>query len=138
MDRTKLAAELRRDEDVRLFPYVDQVGKTTIGAGRNLTDKGISLEEAELLLEHDIAEVVDELERRLPWWSTLDEVRQRVLANMAFNMGVQGLLGFRNTLALVQLGRYQEAAANMLLSKWAQQVGPRALRLSKMMEKGTT
>ena len=72
----------------------------------------------------------------LPWWRTLIYERQRVLANMAFNLGIDGLLGFRHTLLAMEQGRYDEAVIGMMGSKWAGQVGDRAVRLAKMM-KGT-
>jgi lysozyme len=136
MDRDALIRELTRDEALRLKPYRCTAGKLTIGVGRNLDDVGISQGEAEIMLRNDIAKVSAELDRDLPWWKTLDEVRQRVLANMAFNLGTHGLLGFKNTLRLVETGKYLEAAQAMLASKWAKQVGPRAERLALMMRDG--
>jgi lysozyme len=136
MDMSKLVEQLIDHEGERLFPYVDTVGKTTIGVGRNLTDVGISREESRFLLANDIKKVVDGLDSALPWWDSLSEARQRVLADMAFNLGLKGLLGFKNTLALIQAGDYDEAADNMLLSKWATQVGRRAQTLAGLMRRG--
>lgn len=136
-----LIAELRRDEGVRYEPYFDVVGVKTVGVGHNLKTKPLGLlypiddEMVDRILLLDIADVFEELDDRLPWWRALSEVRQRVLANMAFNLGVAGLLGFRNTLAAVKDGRYADAAAGMRASKWARQVGKRADRLANMMEK---
>lgn len=135
-DMPTLLAELKRDEGVRLKPYTDTVGKLTIGVGRNLTDVGISDDECTALLQNDIDKVLAQLDRSLPWWRKLDPVRQRVLVNMAFNMGMTGLLTFKNTLAAVQSGSYAAAAAGMLASKWATQVGARAERLADMMRTG--
>lgn len=137
MDYPALAGELRRDEGVRLKPYRDSVGKLTIGVGRNLDDKGITQEECDMMLQNDMVAHCMELDRKLPWWRNLDEIRQRVLANMAFNMGVPKLLGFTNTLALVEAGDYAKAADEMLNSVWAKQVGLRAARLSAMMRTGS-
>jgi lysozyme len=136
MDTDVLVAELTRDEALRLKPYRCTAGKLTIGIGRNLDDRGISVTEAEFLCRNDVADVMAGFDRELPWWRTLDEVRQRVLVNMGFNLGVKGLLGFRNTLELVRCGKYLDAAQHMLDSKWAKQVGPRALRLATMMRDG--
>lgn len=136
MDAEALKAELERDEGVRLSPYLDTVGKITIGVGRNLDDVGISRDEARYLLDSDIARTVAALDAALPWWSSLDEVRQRVVVNMAFNLGVPGLCEFHHTLADMQAGNYVGAAAAMLASKWAGQVGARAQRLAKMMASG--
>jgi lysozyme len=126
-------AELERDEGLRLFPYKDSVGKTTIGIGRNLDDVGISEAEARAMLASDIARVEADLDKALPWWRKLDEDRQRVLANMCFNLGLAKLMTFRNTLGAIFLGDFTDAAASMLASKWAQQVGPRAARLAARM-----
>lgn len=136
LDIATLMAELKRDEGVRLKPYRDTVGKLTIGVGRNLDDKGISLSEANILLVDDIEEVTAGLDAELPWWRDLDGVRQRVLVNMCFNVGIQKLLTFRNTLAATKAGDYLRASQQMLESKWATQVGPRATRLAAMMRDG--
>jgi lysozyme len=134
-DMPTLLSELNRDEGRRLKPYLDTVGKTTIGVGRNLTDVGISDVECNLLLENDVMRSIMWLDRHLPWWRSLDAVRQRVIINMAFNMG-RKLLTFANTLAAMQRGDYEAAANGMLASKWATQVGARAYRLATMMRTG--
>lgn len=136
MDRVALRELLIAHEGLRLKPYQDTVGKLTIGVGRNLDDKGISMHEAMLMLDHDIEAVEDDLDRRLPWWRGLTEARQLVLADMCFNLGIDRLLGFKNTLAAIHAGDYEAAAAGMLASKWATQVGKRAHRLAKMMREG--
>lgn len=136
MDVAALKAQLIRDEGMRLKPYVDTVGKATVGCGRNLSDVGISATEAEFMLLNDIQSVLSMLNLNVPWWSTLSGNRQLVLANMAFNMGVTGLLGFKKMLAACRAGNYDEAAAEMENSLWRQQVGDRALRLSKLMRDG--
>lgn len=136
MNADLLIKELIRDEGLRLKPYRCTAGKLTIGVGRNLDDVGISHGEAEILLRNDVARSEADLDRHLPWWRTLDPVRQRVMVNMAFNLGIAGLLGFKNTLRAVETGQYLTAAQGMLASKWASQVGPRATRLATMMRDG--
>ncbi|MCG1054651.1 glycoside hydrolase family protein [Mycetohabitans sp. B5] len=136
-DMPTLLSELSRDEGRRLKPYLDTVGKTTIGVGRNLTDVGIAESECDLLLENDVMHSVTWLDRHLPWWRSLDAVRQRVLINMAFNLGGK-LLTFVDTLAAMQRGDYAKAANGMLASKWATQVGARAYRLATMMRTGAS
>lgn len=131
-----MTRQLRLHEGERLKPYRCTAGKLTIGIGRNLDDRGITREEAAFLLENDIKQGEAELLRALPWVATLDEVRQRVLLDMVFNMGIAGVLAFKNTLATIQAGDYQRAASMMLDSKWAKQVGARAERLSRMMATG--
>lgn len=131
-----MITDLRRDEGERLKPYRDTVGKLTIGVGRNLDDVGLSSEESAYLLANDINKVLRQLDEKLPWWRGLCFNRQRVLINMAFNLGIAGLLGFKNTLAAVQAGQYDKAAEGMLSSKWASQVGKRAVRLADLMRNG--
>jgi lysozyme len=131
-----LEKELTRDEGKKAKPYKCTAGKTTIGIGRNLDDVGLSEEEIRFLFKNDIARVCADLDKRLPWWKSLSEARQRVLANMAFNLGIEGLLGFKNTLAKMQAGDYVGAAGGMRASLWARQVGARAERLAQMMEAG--
>lgn len=124
-------------EGEKLKPYIDTVGKTSIGIGRNLTDRGISKDESRFLVNNDITEVTTQLDRNLPWWRNLDEIRQRVIADMCFNMGIATLLTFGRTLDLIRSGDYSPAAANMRASLWAKQTGRRAERLARMMEEGT-
>lgn len=131
-----LAAQLRRDEGLRLKPYKDSVGKLSIGYGRNLDDVGIFSAEADVLLANDIRNATVILESNFPWTTNLDQVRKDVLLNMTFNMGIGGVAGFKDMLASVQSGNYSAAARAMLDSKWAEQVGPRAQRLSIQMESG--
>ena len=85
---------------------------------------------------NDINAVEDGLVVKLPWFNELDDVRKRVLIDMAFNLGLYGLLEFKNTLRYVSEGKYSQASRNMLLSLWADQVGQRAKTLSRMMETG--
>lgn len=134
-----LTRQLRRDEGVRAHMYFDSEGYATIGVGRLIdARRGGGLRESEIdyLLANDIEEALAALRDRLPWFDSLNEARQGVLANMAFNLGVDGLLGFRKTLALVEQGEYDAASVEMLDSKWARQVGQRAQRLSEQMRTG--
>lgn len=117
--------------------YKDSVDKLTIGYGRNLTDRGITESEARLLLHNDVQMVVDELRRKYYWFDTIDHVRQEVVINMAFNMGVPTFSQFKNTIGYIEEGQYDLAARNMLQSKWARQVGVRAQELAREMVSGT-
>jgi lysozyme len=131
-----LLKQLMTHEGLRLKPYLDTVGKTTIGVGRNLTDVGISSEEAMLLLQNDILRTSASVMQAIPWVTGLDEVRRRVLFDMAFNMGTAGLLGFKKMLVAVQVGEWKAAAMEMLDSNWSSRVGNRAITLAKMMTTG--
>lgn len=130
---TSLREQLYRDEGVRLKPYHDQVGKLTIGVGRNLDDVGISMTEADLLLDNDITRASAAVLARIPFAGTLSEIRLAVLINMSFNCGIAGLLGFKKFLAAVEAQDWATAAKEMLDSKWHRQVGARAERLAKQM-----
>ncbi len=135
MDRIK--EQLVRHEGLRLKPYRCTAGKLTIGIGRNLDDCGISQSEAYVMLINDIMNCEKQLQAKIPdIYNGLDEVRKSVLLNMCFNLGISGLLGFKNTLAFVKAGDWERAANNMLVSKWAKQVGRRAIELSELMRKG--
>lgn len=126
--------DLKRDEGLRLKPYRDTVGKLTIGYGRNLDDVGITEDEAEYMLEGDIEHVLEQLDRTLPWWNDLNESRKRALVNMAFNLGIGGLLKFKKMLAALKAGDYEHAAVEALDSRWAKQVGQRADRIAELLK----
>ena len=111
-------------------------GKLTIGVGRNIEDRGLSDDEIDLLLKNDIRIATEELERVFPWTIMLDPVRKAVLIDMSFNMGIDRLSQFKNTLAMIERGEYDKASDAMLQSVWATQVGNRARRLSGMMRSG--
>jgi len=127
--------QLIRDEDIKLKPYRDTVGKLTIGVGRNLDDVGISENEAKYMLNNDIHKSMDEL-IHIPFYKNLDPVRQGVLINMVFNMGITKLLGFKKMLAYLEQGDYINAANEMLASQWNNEVGNRSYRLSVQMITG--
>lgn len=134
--RDTLLAELERDEGLRLKPYTDTVGKLTIGVGRNLSDVGISADEARALLKADVDRAERDLDRSVPWWRTLSDNRQRVLLNLCFNIGLTRFLGFKKMLGAIQTGEYDRAATEMTSSRWAEQVGERARRLATLMMHG--
>jgi lysozyme len=133
---TNIFDQLRRDEDTKLFPYTDTRGKITIGTGRNLTDDGITPDESDSLLTNDVKRVNLALEVNFPWGMVLDDARKGVLQNMAFNMGVRGLAGFKDFLAKYQAGQYPAASQALLDSLWAKQVGVRAQRLAIQADSG--
>lgn len=145
----QLVADLKRDEGLRLAAYPDPLSggdPWTIGYGHTGPEvrKGLVWTEgqAEAALIADIIKHRDELRRHLPWVARLEPARQRVLDNMAFNLGVgkpggsKGLLGFKNTLAMIERGDYAAAADAMGKSLWAKQVKGRAVRLANTMRTG--
>jgi lysozyme len=137
----KLADQLILHEGMECFPYVDTVGKTTIGVGRNLTDRGLSQAECRYLLANDIDISINELKRNFNWFSKLDDTRQAVLVDLHFNLGINRLKTFKKTLRLIEdcmLGDdlWDKVAEELLDSKWATQVGQRAQTLARMLELG--
>jgi lysozyme len=136
MNNDELAVELTSDEGKVKTLYFDSLGVPSIGVGRNLRDRGLSDDEIAYLLKNDIAIVLADLDKNLPWWRLMTEARQRTLANMTFNLGITKLLKFSNTLAYMRSGDYDQAANGMLDSLWAKQVPNRATRLAKIMRAG--
>ena len=154
----QLLAELKRSEGVVLTVYKDSLGIDTIGIGRNLRDRGISDEqfdmlhvssmeevyavginegEALYLASNDIKIVETELLKKHPCIEELDPVRQMVVIDMAFNMGVPRLCGFKRMWENIHNKNYDGAASEMLDSRWATQVKSRATRLADKMRNGT-
>ncbi len=134
-DREALREQLRLHEGVRLFPYVDSVGKITIGCGRNLSDKGISEAEARQFLDADINNAILDM-ATFPWFATLDPVRQRALVDLCFNIGLPRLRGFRKMLDACARQEWTRAAHELLDSTYAEQVGKRARTLAHMLKTG--
>ncbi len=144
----ELIEQLKRDEGFRQYAYADTEGVMSIGYGYNLVanplklslehlkkmrNDGISEQSAEDILIICANNAEHECEQNFPWWGKLSINRQCVLINMCYNMGIKKLLKFKITLSLIEKGDYTEASKQMLKSKWAKQVGNRALRLSEKM-----
>ena len=126
---------IAKHEGLRLKPYRDTVGKLSIGYGRNLDDNGISKHEADLMLERDIESAKADL-FQFDWFADLDGARRAALVDMVYNLGINRFKGFKNTIMFLEKGLYQAASEEMLDSKWAKQVGNRAIELSEMMRSG--
>ena len=135
MDNDILIKNLIADEGLRLKPYTDTVGKLTIGVGRNLDDEGITAQEALYLLNNDIQRI-EKVLAPLPNFSQLSEPRQRVITEMAFNIGFQGVMEFKEMWKAIQDQDWDGAANAMLDSLWAKEVGQRATRLATAMRTG--
>jgi lysozyme len=136
-DSARLLARrmIKVGEGLRLKPYHCTADKLTIGWGRNLSDNGISEDEANAFLDRDIDSVCVRLEQE-DFWPSICAARQAVLIDMCFNLGWPRLSGFRKMLGHVRVGDYEAAAREMLDSKWAVQVGGRATKLAKIMRTG--
>ena len=156
-DRTKLIEKLIQHEGLKLQVYKDTLGIDTIGIGRNLEDRGITKEEldaldiptighvyeygiteadAVYLATNDVQIVEKELLSAHPCVAELDAVRQLVLVDMAFNMGVPRLRKFKKMWAAIHENNFMVAAKEMLDSRWAVQVKSRSHKLANMMHHG--
>ena len=133
-ERAALLRLLTRHEGRRAHPYLDTAGRLTIGVGRNLTDRGLSGDEIDLLLANDLR-VARAACRRLygDGFDTASTPRRHALVSMAFNLGQPRLAGFRKLRAAVRCGDWEAAAAEALDSRWATQTGSRATELAAML-----
>ena len=129
----KIRKQLEFHEGRRLKPYRCTSGKITIGVGRNLQDRGISDYECDVMLDRDIDETISACKLSFPWFESLSQARQAVVVDMVFNLGVIGFQAFKRTIAYIEAGQYRAASREMLRSRWADQVGDRAVRLSIML-----
>lgn len=152
LSKDEITQRLVLHEGCSLMPYYCTRGYLTIGVGRNLETNPLSAEEkracgdymhgitknaAFYLLRNDIARVISECERGIPFWNNLDDERKYALIDMCFQMGLDGLKGFKKMLAAMGVGNWNEAAAQCLDSKYAKKDSPaRAERIAKTIETG--
>ena len=132
-----LADRITRHEGEQLKLYVDTRGFRSIGIGRNLDAKGISHDEAQMMLKNDIASARADLAEYFPWALKLDTIRQEVLVEMIFQLGVNGVAAFKNTLQRLQEGDYEGAAEGMMASAWHMQTPARCEELAGLMRTGS-
>jgi len=136
---SKLIEQLKRHEGVRTHAYKCSADYITVGVGRNIDEDGglgLSDDEIDYLLANDIKRCKQELVA-LSWFVDLNEVRQDALINLCFNLGLTRLLGFRNAMAAMAEGDYEKAADEFLDSRWATQVGQRAIEVTNMIRSGS-
>ena len=146
MNLETLGKRLGIEEGDRLVAYLDSRGILTVGRGHNciarpvdgVTQAGdtITPEQDDTLFAADVQDACAQLDSHLPWWRDLDDDRQNVILDMAFNMGIGTLLTFNHTLAHIRDGEYDAAADGMAASRWADQVGSRAVFLENAMRTG--
>tara|TARA_B100000530_G_scaffold334332_1_gene283986 strand:- start:385 stop:813 length:429 start_codon:yes stop_codon:yes gene_type:complete len=136
MDR--LIEQLKRHEGVSAYCYKDINNLEHIGVGRNISKTGIglSMEEIEYLLSNDILRCIKELSAEYQWFGSLDEVRQEAIINIFFNLGATKYRGFKKANAAMEAADYKLAATEFLDSRWARQVGNRALELTDIIRTG--
>lgn len=130
---------LLKHEGLALIQYEDTEGNKTIGVGHKLkvneTLTVITETEAFLLLESDIKDVMKQA-KIFPWIPELNEARRAVVYSMIFNLGVGKFREFKKLIKALEVRDYEQAASEMLKSKWASQVKDRAKQLASLMRLG--
>ena len=132
----KLIEQLKIHEGMKLKPYLCTSKKLTIGIGRNLDDVGISKEEAEMLLKNDIYEATNQLLNAFPWMATFSDVRISAMINFTFNVGIGTVKTFTKSIDALKKEDFNLAADMMLDSRWANQVGDRAIQITEQIRTG--
>ena len=135
----QLVDTLKRHEGVKAFAYQCTADKTTIGVGRCIDEDGgigLSDDEIEYLLMNDIERCDAELRAAYDWYENLKKPRRDAMINMCFNLGLTRLRGFVKALEAMSREQYDVAADEFMDSKWAQQVGTRAIRVTEMIRDG--
>ena len=136
---SKIIEMLRKHEGVETHAYKCTADKTTIGVGRNIDPNGgigLSNDEIDYLLANDVARVNKELIISFPWFAELDEVRKDAIMDMCFNMGLPRLMQFKKALGAMSAKNYDSAAVEFLDSRWAKQVGQRAISITDIIRSG--
>ena len=135
---SKLIEQLKIHEGVREKVYLCSAGYETIGVGRNISESGLGLsnDEIDYLLSNDIKRCQQELEFNFDWFKELDEVRRDAMINLCFNIGVTSLKKFSKAIAAMNVHDYETASMEFLDSRWASQVGTRALDVTDMIRTG--
>ena len=134
-----LIEQLKRHEGVKTHAYKDHLGYVTVGVGRCLEDGigvGLSKDEIDYLLLNDIKRCSLELNTEFDWFSGLDAVRKDAMINLCFNVGLPRLKGFVKALAAMEAQDYEAAADEFFDSRWATQVGNRAVEVCAMIRTG--
>ena len=133
---TKAIDMLKKHEGLMLKPYRCTAGKLTIGYGRNIKDNGITEEEALIMLIADTITAEQELCEIFKDYDLFSDNRKIALIDMIFNLGKPRFLLFDKTIGLIKSGDWESAAGEALDSRWADQVGKRAITISEMLRQG--
>lgn len=127
---------LARHEGFNGRLYKDSMGLDTIGYGRCIATNPLTKDEALYLMQQDIARARTDLVASFAWFADLDPIRQAALIDLCFNVGISGLLGFKKMVSALAAKDYDSAAAELMNSRYALQVGSRAKELSQMLKTG--
>ena len=135
----RLIDTLKRHEGVKYYVYKDHLGYETIGVGRCIKQGvglGLTHDEVDYLLMNDIQRCIEELDAAFTWFKDLTQVRREAMVNLCFNLGLTRLRKFENALAAMAIHNYEEAEDEFLDSRWAVQVGQRAVEVTEMIRTG--
>ena len=135
---SQLVEMIKRHEGVKSKVYLCSAGYETIGVGRNISESGLGLSDDEIdyLLQNDIQRVKEELKDTYFWFGALSEARQDAMIDICFNLGLTRLRGFVKALEAMSREQFDVAADEFIDSKWAHQVGTRAIRVTEMIRSG--
>lgn len=139
MDKELLYTRLKRNEGFISHIYLDTRGFRTIGYGLNL-ENGITEEEAFIILKMRADKAIAECSQTFTWFNNLDNIRQTVIAELSYNLGLHGFQEFKKTIDFISKGLWEDASKELLDSAWANEVGKkqgqRAWVLSEMLKTG--
>ena len=143
MNKDKLREEIAEDEGCKYEIYLDHLGLPTCGIGHLITEADeehgkpvgtvVEQDRVQNLFALDMAVTIDECKVLYPDFEDLPEEVQHIIANMCFNMGRPRLSKFKMMQAAVNARDWNEAAEQMIDSKWYTQVPNRARRLVDRM-----
>ena len=135
---SKLIEMLKLHEGVRSKVYICSAGYETLGVGRYVSESGLGLsaDEIDYLLANDIARVKEELSDSYFWFNAMNDARKDALIDICFNLGLTKMRGFINAITAMSREQFDIAADEFLDSRWAEQVGNRAIRVTEMIRTG--
>jgi len=143
MNIDKLREQLKIDEGVKYEIYRDHLGYLTFGIGHLITEKDpeygqpvkteVSADRVNEVFNADVQKYINETKKVFPDLDNKPEIIQLVLVNMCFNLGAPRLSNFKKFIAAINDEQWIEASVEMMDSKWARQVGPRAERLKEQV-----
>ena len=140
MDINKLREQLKIDEGVKYEIYDDHLGYKTFGIGHlvKATDEEygasvgtpVSEERVNSVFNKDVETYINESKKVFGNLEDMAQEAQQVIINMCFNMGAPRLSQFKKFIKAINDEDWATASVEMLDSRWANQVGVRANRLS--------
>lgn len=137
-----LIARTKRHEGLLLTPKPDAKGMYAVGYGHDISEdevdrhSPVTLDWAQTTLQEDLEHAEYACTRSFSWWDDIPPLRQEVLTEMVFQMGMDGVSRFRRMLMALSIQDYAQAATQMLLSDWDIQTPARCEELARIMKTG--